>query len=520
MPQLNRREFVLTSAAAAAVSGLPWSHAHADELPAALADFQQKYYNFLGSLVSSPNIKDPLLVMNNTITPLDADPKTPYYNQELFRLYADQTFSSPTTSLIAPGAMNQSGRFSTIYRDTVGIAASQVDQDHPEIAQVVTDLQGRLTDAQKAFQEKDKQFNEQWADLSRSRGLQPGTREYTLNYLKWLEDVRYNDQMATYSTAIDRLNSQIRTVRRSKYTASQVALLDNVDALDSSFDIARPRYAQTELDQLEAGQRLTDLTLADPHQTPAALFDRSPLILPIADLKKFLTGTGGRSFDSTTQSAAISSGSSSWSGSGGASFFGWSVGGGGSGSSSYRKDVESSKALKLSFKNVDEIYIDRGQWFNPGVLQDKSTFELVKTLTQLQYLKYVAVSLFIARGTTLSLELKNNASSSDWSTQSFSGHGGGSFFGFSFGGGGGSSRTSSNFTSDANGTTITFADGEDVIRVLGARVEPFLQIPASNALAASDIPDLSGAVADMKAGKITYLEYQKRRAAIPSRTLP
>lgn len=380
----------------------------------------------------------------------------------------------------------------------------------------MTDLQSRRSDAQRSLNEKNKQFDDQWAAVAKDRGLQPGTREYSLNYLKWLEDVRYADQMADYSTELDRLNAQITAVRRSKYTTSEISLINNLDSLSGSFDIARPRYAQTELDLISAGQRLTDLTLADPRQTPAALFDRSPLILPMADFKAFVTGTGGRSFDSSAESKQISSGSQNWYGSGGAGFFGWNIGGGSSGSSSYRRDVESSKALKISFKNVSEIYIDRGQWFNPGVLQDQKIFELVKNLSQLQYLKFAAVSLFIGRGLNMSLELKDSASNTDWSTQSINAQGGASLFGFSFGGGGGSSRTSQNFTSNANGLTVTFADGDTVIRVLGARVEPFLRLPTA-APALAEFMEFQSPIDDLTTGRISYIDFQKKRIAAQAR---
>lgn len=497
----------------------------AEDLPAPLADVQKQYYNFMRGLLLSPNAGEPLLVLNNTITPFDADPNTPYFNQHLFRMYADQTFSSSASSFITPGAMNQSGRFSSLYRDVISIAASQVDQNHPEIAQVVTDLQSRRSAAQRAFNAKDQEFTEQWQQIAASRGLQEGTREYALNYLKWLEDVRYVDQMADYSTEIDRLNSQITAVRRSKYTTSEIALLDNLDALSSSFDIARPRYAQTELDQAASGERLTDIMLADPKRTPAALFDRSPLILPIADLRSFLTNEGSRTFDSSRESRQISSGSESWFASGGASFFGWQVGAGGSGSSSYRRDVENSVSLNISFKNIQEIYIDRGQWFDPGVLQDPAVLALVRNLRQLESLKYAAVSLFVGRGLTMSLELKDSASAADWATQAIRGRGGASFFGFSFGASGGRDRTSQNFTSSATGAKITFADGDAVIRVLGARVEPLVQPPRQFSLQSlglrQGLTEAPGRVEaltqELLSGRITYMDFQKRRIAIQGR---
>ena len=428
-------------------------------------------------------------------------------------MYADQTYSSPTQELKAPLSMNQSGRFSFIYAGAIAIAAAQVDQNHPEIATVVTDLQGRLDEAQKALNSKNSDFDTQWKTIWNQRGLVPGSQEYTLSYLKWLEDVRYADQMNVYSSSIDRLDAQIGALRRSKYTVQEAALLDNLDALSPSFNLARPRYAQNEIDAAADGHRLTDTTLADPHQTPAALYDSSPLILPIADLRAFLTNSGSRGFDTLTTSRSVSAGSQSWYGSGGASFGGWSVGGSGSGASSYNNDISSLKSVHISFDNVDEIFIDRGQWFNPGVLQDPATNKLVSGLSQLQYLKYVAVSLFVGRGLNMTLNLGHNASNSDWSTSTINAHGGASFLGCSFGGGGGSTHTSSNFTSNADGANITFKDGATVIRVLGARVEPFLinQRAATGSIDVQKSPAFQAALQKFEAGSQTYISLQREK---------
>jgi hypothetical protein len=492
-------------------------------MPPALVNAKAQYYNFLKTIASGL-VDQQNLVLNSTIMPFDIAADTPYYNDELFREYADRTFTGGVEGLHADGAAFLSARFSSQYIAVMNIVTAKIDQNHPEIANSVADLRSRQTTATQALQDKLDQFDAQWKALAISRGLInsqgaiTNQLEYNLEFATWLAQVRYTDQLQTYIDSIDQIDSQLDAVRRSAYSQSEIAALDNSGNLSKAYNVARPWTANIERSWKASGTPLTDLQLANPRALPPAMFDSAPLVFPIGDLIAFLSGQGVRGYDSTSQSYQMDSSSSSWTASGGGSFMGWSLGGGSSGSSSMISSISTMNSLSISFKNISEYLADRSAWFNPAVLQDPNILKLVKGRPELNHLLYVAVSLIIARGTTLILKFSQSVSNSDWSTQSFSAQGGASFLGFafgSFGASGGSSSSSYSVTTSADETTVTIQDGDTVARVLGARVEPFVQATAGplvtfKHLLAQDA-ELQKNVDAVLNGKLSYLDFQKKR---------
>jgi len=174
-------------------------------------------------------------------------------------------------------------------------------------------------------------------------------------------------------------------------------------------------------------------------------------------------------------------------------------------------------SFDVGFKNIAEYFVDRSAWFNPGVLQDQEVLKLVKDRPELNNLQFVSVSLICARGLKLQLHFSEAVTASDWSQSSFNAHGGASFFGFSIGGGGGSSRSRTNIAVDTAGTTVTFQDDDNVVRVLGARVESFVAPTIrgpidTNTLLNSD-PSVRAAFGEFSRGLKSYLDLQKEKIA-------
>src|SRR5262249_22312132 len=194
------------------------------------------------------------------------------------------------------------------------------------------------------------------------------------------------------------------------------------------------------------------LILANPRNLVPAMFDSSPLVLPIGDLRKFLKDRGERSFDTLSTSFQLDESSRRWNASGGGSFLFWSAGGGASGSSSMSNSVSKMSSLSVSFQNLSEYLAERAQWFNPGVLQDPKLQTLVESRPEVKNLQYIAVSLIIARGTKVELRFSEAVNTSDWNESSWNAGGGVSFLGFSFGARGGSSSTNYRVTRNANNT--------------------------------------------------------------------
>lgn len=334
--------------------------------------------------------------------------------------------------------------------------------------------------------------------------------------MTWFAQVRYADQIARYSDNLDRINAKIDNARRKVYSSADIALLENVAALGRTFNIARPWQAEVERSFKKNGIPLNELLLADSTKLSPSSFDFSPLIFPIGDLVRFLSeGPGTHSFSTVTTSSQVDNEAKSWTAGGGGSFLGFSLGGGGSGSSTFAKSVSQLNSIEISFKNISEYYADRSAWFNPAVLQDPGIRKLVNERREIDNLQYVAVSLIIVRGTKLILKFSEKVKQSDWTTQSFSASGGASFLGFSIGGGGGSSRTASRITVDPTGTTVTIEDGDEVGRVLGVRVEPFLQPSKRKPQSIEELsrinPTVKKALEEFQTGKKSYMELQQMK---------
>lgn len=475
-------------------------------------------YNFLIDVTKplGPLGKDQNLVLNSTIVPMDLSLDTPYYNQELFRQYADRTFRGGIESIVPTPPVSASTRFSAQYRSLINIAVAKVDQKHPEISNSVTELLARQRAASDALNKRIRELDVDWDSVAAARHVSPGTKEYELQRVTWFAQIRYAEQIQTYSDELDTITSQLDAVRRSVYSPAEIALLDNIAALGRSYNIARPWQAITELSFKADGSPLNEILLADPTKLAPALFDSAPLILPIGDMRAFLTNSGLRSFDTNTYSSTITASSRSWTAGGSGSFLGISLGGGGSGSSSFSKSISKMTSFHADFKNIGEYFIDRSAWFNPAVLEDQATRKSVEGRPEIDNLQYVSVSLIIGRGLTTILKFSEAVNSNDWNQSSFAGGGGVSFFGFSFGGHGSSSQSSSTITVDAAGTTVTIQDGDQVGRVIGARVEKFIspsKIQSAQAKNNNIVHDANfqTLVNKLKKGDINYRQLQSNK---------
>ena len=341
------RRFVLFASVLSALTLSLWcSLAAAIDTPPALKDAQAKFYGFLLSIAQGQGVASTQrIVLNSTIVPLDVAPDTPYFNEEVFRLNADRTFTSAVGTIEPSTAVFQSARFSSQYRSVLNIAASQIDQNHPEIQNSLAELESQLSIATTALADKNVAFEVEWQKVATARNLDPNSKDpkvvndYYAQRVTWFSQARYGDQIQVLSENIDRINSRIDATRRKVYSPAEQAVLDNLSTLSTAFNIARPWNAQTERSFKAQNTPLTDLILADPTKLPPAIFDSSPLILPVGDLMAFLSNQGTRAFNTSTFSSTLDSGSSSWVASGSGSLWGISLGGGGSGSSSFSHSV-------------------------------------------------------------------------------------------------------------------------------------------------------------------------------------
>jgi hypothetical protein len=502
-----------------AASFLP-SIGQANDLPTSLKNARDQFINYIISIADGAQTIAPTqqLVLNSLILPLDLSTDTPYFNDELFRLYADSTFSKGGVQQIQRTTpASQAARFSFQYQTLVQQAGYQIDQNHPEIQNSLNDLSTQLDVATTALDNRLASLDADWEKIANGRGLKPGSNDYLLQQITWQAQVRYGDQISRLSQNIDKINSQIAQVRRKVYTPSEQAVLDNLEYLGSAYAMARPWFAQVEIEQKQAGAPITALMLGNVQNLNPGMFDEAPLILPQGNLSTFLTAPAGNfGFDTGHWSYQLSQGASSWAASGGVSFSGWSVGGGGSGSSSFSRSMTTLNQITLSFDNIAEYMITRGGWFQPGVLQDPKVQKVLGGRPEFSNLQYVAVSLILVRGTKLTLKFSQAANSSDWSQRSFAASGGVSFMGFGFSAGGSNSSSSYTVNNSADWTTVNIIDAPSTVRVIGARVEPFIPVaptatPTADAELAKFDANFGADLKKFNSGQLSYVELQNSK---------
>ena len=476
------------------------------------------YFDFMTNLMKRRGFGTrQKVLMNNTITSFDISADTPYYNQGLYRNFADRVISGSPADI---GAANTAERFSARYEELINIANSKIDQNHPEIQTTLSGLNSRLTTQTNALVAKRKEIGNQWNDIVTSKGLKPTDADYTLQYISFLSSVSYSDQIKNFTKDIQDTLRSMDAVRRSVYSQWEQSVLDDFTWLSDTYKESRPLQPSFEISMKKAeakgGMTITDLTFANPDYQVPSLFDLSPSLYPLGDLVAFLNNTGSRAFSITKSSTYTYKHDSQWSAGGNARFSLFGIGFGGSANassaSSYMQAISKLNTISGSFENIDEVFADRQRWFNPNVFRDPNVQKLIGMLPAFSALQYVSVSLIIARGLTLSLTFDSSANTNDWNTVAFSQQGGVSVLGYQFGEQGEFKGTTVTTTTSGNNKTVTFKDDPKLARIVAYRVEPFVSIK-SDILSdrINNDPAFRAAFEKFKSGTMSYIDLQKAK---------
>lgn len=461
------------------------------------------YYSFLLKVANSGAAlpSDQKLLVNNTITPFDIAQDTPYYNEGLFRNFADRVFKGSPQAI---GPANRADRFSKHYGVLISQAASRIDRKYSAIATELVAIRNELNTQTTALASLIVKIQRDWNSI----GVKEDDPNYDLRFLNFLESIRYADQVGSYSDQIDDLIGQMDAVRRSAYSADEQLILDNLAYLSKTSMLSRPRRPSFE----RSVPNVTELTFADPQVRVEALCDISPPIYPLGDLVKFLKTPGYKDLEITKASTATEQHDKSWAAGGSASYSFFSIGGSGSGSSSHKSEIKSTNSIHLEFDGISEYLVDRDFWFNPVIFEKPDLIKLFKQIGGLDRLEYVSISLIIARGLKLTLKFDTAIDESNWTKREISGSGGVSIFGFGFGASGSSSSYdyTAEVASDKKG--VTFKDDPQMVRVLAYRLDSFVKAKTGR-LSLSNDPKLVAGLSSFSSSKLSYLELQKLKFA-------
>lgn len=486
-----------------------------------LPDALNIYYSSLRALCAANgfNGNDDRLVLDNTITSFDIAQDTPYFNEGLFRRFADRVYTVGSEDVVPA---SQADRFSYIYDNLLRSVAVQIDQRHPEIIPKIEELRGLLDKETKAFSETMKVIENNWSEIAERRKLdkEANPSDYMIQQVKYYEDVRYPDRIKEHSSRITDWVMRIEQVRRAAYTPAETLFLNTVAEMAETKKIARPLRPTFEKTTQGAN---SDLFYADRTKTPEALCDISLPIYPLGDLVKFITDTGEREPINIQKGTSFThKHDESWSGGGKASIpifnVGIGFGGGASGSSSFIKNVKTAIGISIKFENIAEVLVDRGYWFNPGLFDEPGISDMLfKHDGIIKRLRFAAASLIICRGLTLSMSSSEEFDNETWSTKNIKAKGGARFMGFKFGGSGSRTENDYTLTTSDDKRTVTFKDNSNLCRLLGVRLVDFakpredtaiieaLPIDAPRSRFLSEV-----ALKDLFSGKASYREIYAR----------
>lgn len=475
-------------------------------LPFALEQYYSELNLIIGERAGQP------LLLNNTITTFDINEEAPFYTQGVFRLFADRKFNVSPVDL---GTAIQADRFSRSYEDIIGIASTQIDATlDADIAQKIQNYSKEIRRVMKDVVQYEISVNEDWTKIADSENLKPNDPRYTLRQLNFLESIFYADVKKEFETEIQSYRIAINKLRSSAYSPAQQKLIRSYNELAETYKIARPW--ETNFEKTVPGVNV--LTFADPKVRIQSLCDVSPKTFPASvDLVKFKLGKDNiRNITVEENTVHNELHTRTWGAGGGGSFsaFGISVGGGGSssGSSSYKKDFSSLKSFEMGFSDIAEVYVDRGLWFDPSLFSNTELKPIFDSIPGARDLKYVSVSLIIARGLTLKVNFNEKLDTEQWSKKTFAARGGVSVFGFRFGGRGSSTTYDYDFSQSVDKKTVTFKDDPQHCRLIAVRLEKIYH-------PINDVSNIFNKLNDLEqddlqkliAGEISYADYQSLR---------
>lgn len=474
----------------------------ADEtaLPEALEQFYAQLTDLVGVRDGQP------ILLNNTITTFDIQSDAPFYTEGVFRNFADRKFRVSPDDL---GSSARTDRFSYEYERVVEIAATEVDSNlKPEVSQKIENYKSEIARLLHEIVRFEVDTENQWAKIASGRGLKPDEEFYDLHRINFLETILYADQKRIFTDQIEDYRRSIEALRKGGYSPSQQKLLRAVAELADTYKVARPWTRQFERNFPNA----TVLTFADPRVRVSSLCDVSPSLYPSADLIAFQERGGSRrSITVSEETKHTELHKRTWKARAGGSFraFGIPFGGSGRGrgSSSYRKDFSKLASFELDFAGLDEVYADRGLWFDPTLFGDAELKPIFDSIPGARDLEYAAVSLIIARGLKLTLNFSEKLEVERWKKQSWNVGGGVSVFGFRFGGRASGSSYDYDYKLSDDQKSVTFEDADDHCRLLAVRLEEIYHPPGEGHVAGFSHDEIQS----IKAGKTLVTGVQAKR---------
>jgi len=436
----------------------------------AIKNALDQYYDFLHDLILPPGGTIPpgqRIAVNNTLLTLDIFEKSPLYNEEIFRSFADRVvLTSPTT--YAMGTPSTSDLYSEHYENLLNRVMAKLDTKLS-----LTDMQkiqghrGNMADFRRDIRTLFTEINDAWREEAAKRGLKPTDALYLEEQISFYETQRIPSSLRDLRSSLD---SELRAITQIRLAAFPLGTQELMKRFDYT-TLVENKMPRPKNSTLEIDRSLTELDLARLNSVGGmSLFDEGQDITPALSLVGFLKNPGVKRFEIKDTTRQVHNHDSDWSVSASASYMFFSASASASGGETVRSIASQVTEFSVRFENIAEVWVRRGSWFSTGIYSIPEVQEVLKSDPKLAAkLAYVTASMIVARGLTLRVYLKDESQVETWRSFSAGGSGGFSFCGIGFGGGGGGGSSSYDMNYSLAEKWVEFVDGPSHARLLAFR---------------------------------------------------
>ena len=144
----------------------------------------------------------------------------------------------------------------------------------------------------------------------------------------------------------------------------------------------------------------------------------------------------------------------------------------------FEEQIKSIGLIQVGFRSIQEIVIVRGKWYSGAFMKSELFQKWLEQQPEFRdKLQNIITSVIVGRGLTVRLNFGTDIHQNSWRDLTVKGSGGLSVAGYRFGMSGHYHSRSEWDLKDVTKNGVTFADGPNVCRVLGLKVEDVLGDP-------------------------------------------
>jgi len=431
------------------------------------------YYDQVAALVKSgPNQK---IALTNNIVDFPIRRKTRLFNNYVARSFADRAISrsSPVdTGEKFLGPANTNDRFSYQYGRLLNLAIAGIELSLSQEAQ------NKIEESKRLVEKYEENLNKliesvlgDWED-HKAKNLQGlSDEDVELRQVAWLEVHRLRRRIEAELASIDRELAKQELVVETAGTPEDMQIYRAYTAFRNK-RVAYPKYPQ-----LESDRDLDEIKMGNPLIVGAnpAWADVGADVDAVVDWEQFLEKDGSRGFSISRSDKTEETHEKKWSVSASYSYaYFFSANINASEHTRTAQAVGDTLAVTFNFRRLSEVWIRRGDWY------DSSLFDLPKIKKILSKdaklaanLRYSVAALLIGRGFTMTISFDHTEHYEYFRNQQLSG--GAKILNIFPVGSGSVNETRTGLKDNAAEKSVTFTDEDDVVRIIGFKVDEMHQ---------------------------------------------